>query len=141
MHDAFEHVPILEKLPLQIDCLAAWGEPEGPRRSPSRSAPPPGSVRAAAAPCPALSRPGLGVAAPGPAGGTLSGRGPAAPRAELAVPGRRSLSPVPAVPSSAPGSAGGRGPRCLALHARPQPGFGDAAGTSGAVTLGCLLYC
>lgn len=27
MHDAFEHVPILEKLPLQIDCLAAWGEP------------------------------------------------------------------------------------------------------------------
>lgn len=33
MHDAFEHVPILEKLPLQIDCLAAWGEPgRGPRR-------------------------------------------------------------------------------------------------------------
>ncbi len=31
MHDAFEHVPILEKLPLQIDCLAAWGEPLGPR--------------------------------------------------------------------------------------------------------------
>lgn len=27
MHDAFEPVPILEKLPLQIDCLAAWGEP------------------------------------------------------------------------------------------------------------------
>uniref|UniRef100_A0A8C5ISU0 VPS39 subunit of HOPS complex n=1 Tax=Junco hyemalis TaxID=40217 RepID=A0A8C5ISU0_JUNHY len=26
MHDAFEHVPILEKLPLQIDCLAAWEE-------------------------------------------------------------------------------------------------------------------
>lgn len=26
MHDAFEPVPILEKLPLQIDCLAAWGE-------------------------------------------------------------------------------------------------------------------
>uniref|UniRef100_A0A8C4T8V9 VPS39 subunit of HOPS complex n=1 Tax=Erpetoichthys calabaricus TaxID=27687 RepID=A0A8C4T8V9_ERPCA len=25
MHDAFEPVPILEKLPLQIDCLAAWG--------------------------------------------------------------------------------------------------------------------
>uniref|UniRef100_A0A2K5NKV7 VPS39 subunit of HOPS complex n=1 Tax=Cercocebus atys TaxID=9531 RepID=A0A2K5NKV7_CERAT len=24
MHDAFEPVPILEKLPLQIDCLAAW---------------------------------------------------------------------------------------------------------------------
>lgn len=31
MHDAFEPVPILEKLPLQIDCLAAWGEPRGPR--------------------------------------------------------------------------------------------------------------
>lgn len=29
MHDAFEPVPILEKLPLQIDCLAAWGEPRG----------------------------------------------------------------------------------------------------------------
>lgn len=28
MHDAFEPVPILEKLPLQIDCLAAWGEPK-----------------------------------------------------------------------------------------------------------------
>lgn len=28
MHDAFEPVPILEKLPLQIDCLAAWGEPD-----------------------------------------------------------------------------------------------------------------
>lgn len=28
MHDAFEPVPILEKLPLQIDCLAAWGESE-----------------------------------------------------------------------------------------------------------------
>lgn len=26
MHDAYEPVPILEKLPLQIDCLAAWGE-------------------------------------------------------------------------------------------------------------------
>uniref|UniRef100_A0A2K6JVP8 VPS39 subunit of HOPS complex n=1 Tax=Rhinopithecus bieti TaxID=61621 RepID=A0A2K6JVP8_RHIBE len=26
MHDAFEPVPILEKLPLQIDCLAAWEE-------------------------------------------------------------------------------------------------------------------
>lgn len=26
MHDAYESVPILEKLPLQIDCLAAWGE-------------------------------------------------------------------------------------------------------------------
>ncbi|CAB1330441.1 unnamed protein product, partial [Coregonus sp. 'balchen'] len=25
MHDAYEPVPILEKLPLQIDCLAAWG--------------------------------------------------------------------------------------------------------------------
>uniref|UniRef100_A0A672FSC4 CNH domain-containing protein n=1 Tax=Salarias fasciatus TaxID=181472 RepID=A0A672FSC4_SALFA len=24
MHDAYESVPILEKLPLQIDCLAAW---------------------------------------------------------------------------------------------------------------------
>eukprot|EP00063_Salmo_salar_P091677 XP_014066512.1 PREDICTED: vam6/Vps39-like protein isoform X1 [Salmo salar] len=24
MHDAYEPVPILEKLPLQIDCLAAW---------------------------------------------------------------------------------------------------------------------
>lgn len=36
MHDAFEPVPILEKLPLQIDCLAAWGESEdrGPRRGP-----------------------------------------------------------------------------------------------------------
>lgn len=32
MHDAFEHVPILEKLPLQIDCLAAWGESGRPRR-------------------------------------------------------------------------------------------------------------
>lgn len=30
MHDAFEPVPILEKLPLQIDCLAAWGEPKDP---------------------------------------------------------------------------------------------------------------
>lgn len=29
MHDAFEQVPILEKLPLQIDCLAAWGELRG----------------------------------------------------------------------------------------------------------------
>lgn len=29
MHDAFEPVPILEKLPLQIDCLAAWGELRG----------------------------------------------------------------------------------------------------------------
>lgn len=29
MHDAFEPVPILEKLPLQIDCLAAWGETRG----------------------------------------------------------------------------------------------------------------
>lgn len=26
MHDAYEPVPILEKLPLQIDCLAAWGK-------------------------------------------------------------------------------------------------------------------
>ncbi|XP_037342949.1 vam6/Vps39-like protein [Pungitius pungitius] len=26
MHDAYEPVPILEKLPLQIDCLAAWEE-------------------------------------------------------------------------------------------------------------------
>lgn len=26
MHDAFEPVLILEKLPLQIECLAAWGE-------------------------------------------------------------------------------------------------------------------
>lgn len=26
MHDAYEPVPILEKLPIQIDCLAAWGE-------------------------------------------------------------------------------------------------------------------
>lgn len=26
MHDAYEPVPILEKLPLQIECLAAWGE-------------------------------------------------------------------------------------------------------------------
>ncbi|KAK1793610.1 hypothetical protein P4O66_011994, partial [Electrophorus voltai] len=25
MHDAYEPVPILEKLPLQIDCLSAWG--------------------------------------------------------------------------------------------------------------------
>lgn len=29
MHDAFEPVPILEKLPLQIDCLAAWDETRG----------------------------------------------------------------------------------------------------------------
>lgn len=28
MHDAYEPVPILEKLPLQIDCLAAWGKYE-----------------------------------------------------------------------------------------------------------------
>ncbi|KTF82241.1 hypothetical protein cypCar_00038239 [Cyprinus carpio] len=26
MHDAYEPVPILEKLPLQIDCLAAWDD-------------------------------------------------------------------------------------------------------------------
>lgn len=26
MHDAYEPVPILEKLPIQIDCLAAWGK-------------------------------------------------------------------------------------------------------------------
>lgn len=26
MHDAYEPVPILEKLPIQIECLAAWGE-------------------------------------------------------------------------------------------------------------------
>lgn len=34
MHDAFEPVPILEKLPLQIDCLAAWGERRGCPRTP-----------------------------------------------------------------------------------------------------------
>lgn len=32
MHDAFEPVLILEKLPLQIDCLAAWGECRAPLR-------------------------------------------------------------------------------------------------------------
>lgn len=30
MHDAYEPVPILEKLPLQIDCLAAWGKLKRP---------------------------------------------------------------------------------------------------------------
>ena len=26
MHDAFEHEPILEKLPLQIECIATYGK-------------------------------------------------------------------------------------------------------------------
>lgn len=40
MHDAFEPVTILEKLPLQIDCLAAWGECRGsPPDSPPTSTP------------------------------------------------------------------------------------------------------
>ena len=63
MHDAFEHVPILEKLPLQIDCLAAWGEPPELRsRIPALLGSPPSSssVALGAAGC---ELPGCGASA------------------------------------------------------------------------------
>lgn len=89
MHDAFEHVPILEKLPLQIDCLAAWGEPgrwggargaAAPQPEPLLSPIPAGRDASSAVlgACPAAGRGWLGAAVGPPPPGRAGRAGNAA---------------------------------------------------------------
>lgn len=154
MHDAFEHVPILEKLPLQIDCLAAWGEPGGgsavlpPRAArlshPGRLGRPVGrswGPPRPALPCPALRRAGAGggrVAGP-PAGRLCPGAagGPAASQAWAC--GER--FPVFRFGARGNGRGEAAGAELSSPGCRRSPGGEEAAMIPSAVTAGRLVAC